>query len=46
MPNGDKYHGYLRDGKKNGRGTLFLKDLEKVFDGYWQDDHYIKKYPL
>jgi hypothetical protein len=35
MPNGDIYHGYLREGRKNGRGKLVLKDSDKILDGYW-----------
>lgn len=35
MPNGDRYYGILRDGKKNGKGTLCLKDSGKYLDGYW-----------
>lgn len=35
MPNGDTYHGYLRNGKKNGRGTLILKNSNKILDGIW-----------
>jgi hypothetical protein len=42
MPNGDTYHGYLKEGRKNGRGTLFLQDSQKLLDGYWQDDNFIE----
>lgn len=41
MPNGDVYQGYLRNGKKNGRGVLMLKQSKQNLDGYWQNDLFI-----
>ncbi len=41
MPNGDSYQGYLRNGKKNGRGLLILGGGSKSLDGYWQNDRFL-----
>ena len=41
MPNGDIYQGYLRNGKKNGRGILMLKHSRRNLDGFWQNDMFI-----
>ena len=41
MPHGDIYQGYLRNGKKNGRGLLVLGKDKKTLDGYWQNDRFL-----
>ena len=43
MPNGDIYQGYLRNGKKNGRGVLMFKQSRRQLDGYWQNDLFISQ---
>jgi hypothetical protein len=43
MPNGDVYQGYLRNGKKNGRGLIIFAKDRKSLDGYWQNDRFLSK---
>jgi hypothetical protein len=40
MPNGDIYQGFIKNGKKNGRGMLSLKQVSKL-DGYWENDVFL-----
>lgn len=37
-PNGQKYVGEFRDGRRNGRGTIILPNGDR-YDGQWKDDH-------
>jgi hypothetical protein len=41
MPNGDTYQGYIKNGHKNGRGILTLKQPSFVLDGHWSNDNFI-----
>ena len=43
MPNGDIYEGYLRKGRKNGRGVLKLAKAKTELDGYWQEDRFVTR---
>ena len=43
MPNGDIYQGYLRNGKKNGRGVLMMKQSGRNLEGLWQNDLFISE---
>lgn len=36
--NGDTYKGYIKDGKKNGRGTLTYSQSKVYVEGFWRDD--------
>jgi len=38
-PNGDKYYGQLKDGKRHGKGTITSSGGQK-YVGYWKDDQY------
>lgn len=41
MPNGDTYYGMVKNGKKNGKGTLRVRKSKEVFNGYWKDDYFV-----
>ena len=44
MPNGDLYQGFLRNGKKNGRGVLkFNNGVSTELDGFWKEDRLMTK---
>lgn len=43
LPNGDVYYGMVRDGRKNGKGTLQLKASSEVFNGYWKNDYFVSE---
>eukprot|EP00483_Globobulimina_turgida_P000005 UN00005 len=36
--NGDTFEGEFMDGKKNGKGVYFWKDLQATYDGEWSMD--------
>ena len=38
-PNGSKYYGHWKDGKRNGHGIKFDADGNKIYEGYWMNDH-------
>jgi len=40
-PNGERFEGYWRDGKKEGKGRLFSAE-GKVIEGVWKNDKYIE----
>lgn len=46
MPNGDTYYGMVKNGKKNGKGTLRVRKSKEVFNGYWKDDYFVNNTEL
>jgi hypothetical protein len=41
LPNGDAYYGMVKDGMKNGKGTLRIQKSKETFNGYWKDDYFV-----
>jgi len=33
----------VKDGRKNGKGTLHLKASKEVFNGYWKNDFFVNE---
>lgn len=42
MPNGDTYQGYIKNGRKHGRGILTLTQPSFVLDGRWVNDRFVE----
>ncbi len=41
LPNRDVYYGMIKNGKKNGKGTLKLNSRSTIINGYWKNDFFI-----
>lgn len=40
--NGNLYDGDLFEGKKSGVGVMYSVDTQKIYDGVWDDDHFLE----
>ena len=41
LPNGDKYFGKFKDGKRKGKGLIFRPDGSILQSGFWENDVFV-----
>jgi hypothetical protein len=41
--NGDYFEGNWKNGQKNGKGSLYTSSSNRVLQGFWKDDNFVKE---